>query len=94
MHTRGHPDVTESQVVYVLENWQFRGILTEDDGRQSVVYLAVVPWRNKFVRVAVSVDDELIITAFADKRATNNWNLGNIDYFADSYDNLEARDAG
>ena len=93
MHAGGHPDVTESQVVYVLENWQLRGIKTDNFGRQSVVYLAIVPWRERMVRVAVSTNDELIITALTDGPATKNWSNGNIEYFTTRYRNLEVRDA-
>lgn len=44
------------------------------------------------MRVAVSIDDETVITAFPDGSATNKWNKGNLDYFAKRYQNLEMRD--
>ena len=92
MHTHPHEGMTEQQVVYVLENWQLRGVRTDRYGRRSVVYLAVVPWRRKMVRVAVSMNDDVIITAFADTTATTNWNRGNIDHFIEYYADLEVRD--
>ena len=92
MHTSPHEDVTESQVAYVLENWQLRGVKTDDWGRQSIVYLAVVPWRRKMVRVAVSMDDTSIVTAFPDRKATVNWNKREYGYFARRLASLEIRD--
>ncbi len=44
------------------------------------------------LRVAVSLDDELIITAFPDRTATGHWNKGNLDYFDRTYQSLEVRD--
>ena len=44
------------------------------------------------VRVVVSLDDNRIITAFQDRVATNHWNKGNLDYFAETYQYLEVRD--
>ena len=44
------------------------------------------------VRVAVSVDDEIVISAFRDRNATTQWNRGNHSYFASKYSNLEIRD--
>ena len=61
MHTHPHAGVTEDEVVHVLENWQLRGVNTDDRGRQSVVYLALVHWRSKMVRVVVSMADNLIV---------------------------------
>ena len=80
-------------MVFVLENWQIRGVKTDDEGRKSVVYLATVPWRVKMVRVAVSMNDNLIVSAFADTSSTTKWNEGDIDYFAKRYQDLEIRDA-
>ena len=44
------------------------------------------------VRVAVSVDDEIVISAFRDRNATTQWNRSNHSYFASKYSNLEIRD--
>ena len=43
------------------------------------------------VNVAVSLDDERIVTAFLDRTATGHWNRGNRDYFEMRYENLEIR---
>ena len=93
-HIRNEPHigVTARRVEYVLENWVIRGIHTSPDGRQSRIYLAVVPGLGKMVRVAVSIDDETVVTAFPDGSATNNWNKRNLDYFTRRYQNLEMRD--
>ena len=71
MRNEPHLGVTTRQVEYVLENWVVRGTNTDPHGRQSWIYLAVVPRLGKMVRVAVSIDDETVITAFPDGSATS-----------------------
>ena len=56
--------------------------------------MAFVSGMDEMVRVAVSMDDETIITAFRDRTATRHWNKGNRSYFVRNYQNLEERDAG
>ena len=71
-YMRNHPHlgITAKRVENVLENWLIRGIRTESDGRQSRCYIGVVPGLDEMVRVAVSMDDERIISAFQDRTAT------------------------
>ena len=88
-----HRGITPERVEYALENWVVRGIRTGADGRQSWVYLAFESRLSKMVRVAVSMDDTVIVTAFPDQAATTHWNRRNIDYFRRHYRNLEVRDA-
>lgn len=57
-------------------------------------YLAFVSGVMEMVRVVVSMDDERIINAFADRTATRHWNKRNIGYFARVYGDLEVRDEG
>ena len=94
MREQRHLGITSDRVAYVLDHWIVRGIRTERDGSQSRAYLAFVPGLAGLVRVAVSMDDELIITAFQDRTATNHWNKGNSDYFIRNYEGLEERNAG
>ena len=89
-----HSGVTEERIEYVLNNWVLRGIRTEDDGRQSTVYLAFVSDLDKMMRVAISMDDRIIVTAFPDSMATLRWNRGDHEYFVRRYRDLEVRDAG
>ena len=89
-----HSGITAERVEHVLDHWLVRGIRTELDGSQSWCYLAFVYGMDEMVRVAVSMDDETIITAFRDRTATRHWNRGNQDYFIRNYQNLEERDAG
>jgi hypothetical protein len=88
-----HLGVTDEHVSHVLEHWRLRGIRTSANGRQSWGYLAFVPGLEEMVRVAVSLDDELVISAFQDRTATRHWNNGNRDYFVRTYQNMEERDA-
>ena len=87
-----HRDITPERVGYVLENWVVRGIRTSPDGRSSWIYLAFVYGLGRMVRVAVSMDDERIVTAFIDGAATKHWSRRNLDYFNTHYRNLEVRD--
>ncbi len=86
--------ITARRVAHVLDHWVMPGIRTERDGSQSRAYMAFVPGLDGMVRVAVSMDDELIITAFRDRTATSHWNKGNRDYFVRNYEGLEERNAG
>ncbi len=94
-HMRSEPNrsITEERVRRVLEHWSLRAIYTENDGTQSWIYLAFVPGLSKMLRVAVSIDDERIVTAFQDRTATQHWNKGNLNYFSTRYQNVEVRDA-
>ena len=94
MQNQPHPGITAERVERVLDHWLVRGIRTERDGSQSWCYMAFVSGMDEMVRVAVSMDDETIITAFQDRTATRHWNKGNRDYFIRNYENLEERDAG
>ena len=76
---------------HVLDNWVIRGIKTDALGRQSMCHLAFAPQLEKMVRVAVSMDDNRIITAFPDDAATKHWNEGNLSYFVRHYQDLEER---
>ena len=89
-----HPGITAERIERVLEHWVISGIHTGRDGSQSCCYMAFVPGLDEMVRVAVSMDDEVIITGFRDRTATRHWNRGNRDYFNRNYQNLEERDAG
>ena len=93
MKGRPHIGITAELVGHVLENWVIRGIKTETDGRQSSCFWAFAPGMRKMVRVAVSMDDRVIITAFQDRAATKSWSKRERSYFVEHYQNLEERDA-
>lgn len=84
-------ELTEEQIVAVLENWIIRGVRTDFNGRQSMAYLGWVEYegRNRLMRVAVSLDDQRIITAVLDGTATDKMEEGNWDYFRRHYAELE-----
>ena len=90
--SQSRADITAERVEYVLEHWVVRGIHTAIDETQSWVYFAMLPDLGKMVRVAVSIDDERIATAFPDTQATNHWNRRNTNYFERKYGNVEVRD--
>ena len=76
----------------MIDSWQFRGIFEDPQtGRDSRVYLGFVPELSRVVRVAVSMDETRILSAFPDRNATRNHVRGNIQYFIDSYRDLEER---
>ena len=86
-----HPGITAEFVAYVLENWVIRGIKTDPSGRQSMCHWAYVLDLGKMVRVAVSLDDRRIITAFPDSAATRSWSDGRRDFFDGRCENWEER---
>ena len=85
--------ITEVQVAYVLDNWQLRGIDNTLGREPSYVYFAYIPERAKVLKVAISLDDDRIVTTHFDTRATKNFQRGTRNYFA-KYQDLEERDAG
>ncbi len=87
-----HLGITKEEVAYVLDNWTLRGIFTDQDNRQSRVYYAFVPALKKVVRVAVSMDDTMVNTAFADSQATKQFARGNWGYFSSKLQEMETRD--
>ena len=87
------PGITNARIAFVIDNWQLQGIYSDPQtGRDSRVYLAFVPGIDRVVRVAVSMDQTRILSAFPDRNATRNLARGNRDYFADKYRDLEERD--
>ena len=85
--------MTNARIAYVIDNWQLRGIHPDPQtGQNSRVYFAFVPSIARVVRVAVSMDESRILSAFPDRNATRNLARGNLAYFADRYRNLEERD--
>ncbi len=94
MREHRHSGITDTSVAHVLDHWVVRGVRTERDGSQSWTYMGFVPGLDGLVRVVISMDDELIITAFQDRTATSHWNKGNRDYFVRNYEGLEERNAG
>lgn len=92
MQTR-RPGMTNARIAYVIDNWLMRGIYSDPQtGQNSWVYLAFVPGMDRVVRVAVSMDESRILSAFPDRNATRNLVRGNRDYFADRYRDSEERD--
>ena len=81
-------EVTLPRVAYVLDNWMIRGVNIK---HQTLNYLAFVPDVSKLIRVAVSLDDKAILSAYADRTATKHWNLGNLAYFTNQLANMEVR---
>lgn len=88
-----HLGITAREVERVLNDWLLRGVRTESDGSRSNVYFGFAPGMDEMVRVAVSEDDALIITAFRDRTATRHWNRRNRQYFTGAYTDLEVRNA-
>ena len=88
-----HKQITAKRVQHVLDHWVIRGVCTDSKGTQSLVHWSYVPGFNRMIRVVVSLDDNIIITAYPDRTAGRHWNRGNLDYFAKRCQNVEVRDA-
>lgn len=88
----GKHGITDRQIAYVLENWALRGIHTTSDDTQSWNYMAYVAQIGKIVIVAVSVDGDKIVTAFASAKMTRKWRQGDRNYFTRYYQRFEERD--
>ena len=85
--------ITEVQIAYVLDNWQLRGIDNTLGREPTYVYFAYIPEQTKVLKVAISLDDERIVTTHFDTRATKSFQRGTRNYFA-KYRDLEERDEG
>ena len=88
-----HPGVTAKRVERVLENWTIRGICKDSRGRPAVVHWGFVPGLRQMIRVAISMDDERIITAYQDRNATTSWKNEKRAYFVKRCQSLEERNA-
>jgi hypothetical protein len=67
---------------------------TDWRGRQSIAFLGWIEYRGgrRLMRVAVSIDDQRIISAFLDTNAAEKLNSGDMGYFQRHYEQLEVRD--
>ena len=92
-HLRGRPHarITANGVAHALENWILRGVRIDEHGEESMCYIGPAPGIRGMIRVAISMDDEKIITAFADQRATRALKRGDDDYFDMVYGDWEKR---
>ena len=88
---RPHPGITAERVRHALENWILRGLRIDEHGGESTCYIGPAPGIRGMIRVAVSPDDEKIITAFADQGATRALRRGDDDYFDMDYEDWEKR---
>ena len=73
--------IRETWVADVLENWVAR---RWNDRRESMNYWGYVEDRSRLLMVAVSADDERIITAYFDTRGTEQYGRhtrGQADFF-------------
>ena len=82
LRTNRHDGINRERVAYVLDNWVVRGIYNNERG-DSRVHYAFVPEIGNVVRVAVSMDDKEIITAFQNSRARQSLFAGDFTYFTD-----------
>ena len=95
VHRRSHmrSEITVENLIDVLENWVARGIRYDESDRPSMAHLGWIQHggARRLMRVAVSMDDQRITTAFADTPATDKWNSGDFDYFQRTYEQWEIR---
>lgn len=86
-------EITEQHQFGVLDNWVVRGSRHDESGRPSMAYLGWVEHGGveRLMRVAVSMDDRRIVTAFLDTAATEKLNSADFDYFQRNYGRLEIR---
>ncbi len=81
-------EITRERVAYVLDNWTIRGVNIE---HQTMNYLAFVPEVDTVIRVAVSLDDSRIVTAYPDRTAAIHLSRGTFAYFTNKLANMEVR---
>lgn len=86
-----HQEITRQIVADARDNWLVKGVRTDSHSRPGWNYLAYSPDPGKLVHVAVSIDDETILSAFQDRNATRTVNRGDRAYFARKYSNVEIR---
>ncbi len=89
-----HNEITLERLTDVLNNWVIRGVRQDHDGRRSIAFLGWIEHRGsrRLMRVAISIDDRRIISAFLDGKATEKLNSSDMEYFQRNYDRLEVRD--
>ena len=89
-----HNEITLERLTVVLNNWVVRGIRQDRDGRRSIASLGWIEHKGgrRLMRVAVSIDDRRIISAFLDKTATEKLHNRDTGYFQRNYERLEMRD--
>lgn len=91
MRDKPHPRITAERVAHALENWILRGVRIDELGEESICYIGPAPGIRGMIRVVVSLDDENIVTAFADQRATRALRRGDDGYFDMGYEDWEKR---
>ena len=66
--------VTATRIKQVLDNWLFHCV-TSAGGREGQTYWGAVNYndRDRLMRVVVSMDDDTIINAYLDDKATRDW---------------------
>ena len=74
--------VTAQRIEQVLENWLFRCVTTSG-GREGQTYWGQVRYNRKdrLMKVIVSLDDETIVNAYLDDKATRDWHTYGRRYF-------------
>ena len=89
-----HNEITLERLTDVLNYWVVRGIRHDCHGRQSIAFPGWIEYEGdrRLMRVAVSIDDRRIISAFLDTAATEKLNSGDMEYFQRNYEGLEVRD--
>ena len=89
-----HNEITLERLTDVLNNWVIRGVRQDPDGRRSIAFLGWIEHSGgkRLMRVAISIDNQRIISAFWDRKATEKLNSGDMEYFQRNYDRLEVRD--
>ena len=87
-------EITVQNLATVLHNWVVRAVRYDESRRPSVVHFGWVEHNGvqRLMRVAVSMDNQRIPTAFVDTSATAALHNGYLDYFQRNYEQVEMRD--
>ena len=77
------PYATAVNIAHVLDQWIFRCVARQQGGRESRTYWGSIRHGGKsyLMRVGVSMDDEIIATAYIDSMATRKWLAGDLSWF-------------
>ena len=85
LHVRAgeRPELTEARISDVLNDWLVRCVSLDTKNRDGLTYWGRVSYERKeyLLRVVTNVDTGSIVSAYLDRKATRDWEAGNMDYF-------------
>ncbi len=80
---RERPELTTGRISSVLDNWFVRCVSLDTKGREGLTHWGLVNYEDKehMMRVITNMNTDSIVSAYLDKKATRDWQVGRSDYF-------------